>query len=388
MKSAIAILLYILSISCYPEEEGRLLWEEPNGGEALSKFKPGQIFLFPGAPMGGKAVENAVRVGIIDSGVASNHPQLHGYLENAKDFTGEGLADELGHGTSIALIALYGTGADKPPSVLLSAKVIRRNGKIRKEHVIEGIKWAAEQGAKIINLSLGFEGSRDEHDDLCSLIASHSDVFFVAAAGNSGPDTRLFPAACEIDNLISVSATDKDGNPADYSGAGAVYAPGSWPFLPEWSYFYKLGEAQARESELDQARRSFQRSIDIEPNAASYYQIGVLDLAEKKPPPAAIAQFERAVGIDPAMPEAHEMLGAALFLNGDFALAEKALRNAIDLYPEEAVFQNVRARAHFNLGQTLRRLNRNNEAYAAFSETKRLFPAYPRIDQMLGLVSP
>ncbi len=387
MKAAIAILLWTLSLPCHPEQEGRLLWESPDGREALSKFKPGQIFLFPGAPMGGKAVENAVRVGIIDSGVASQHPQLDGYLENAKDFTGEGLTDELGHGTSIALIALYGTGVEKPPSLLLSAKVVQRNGKIRKEHVIEGIKWATEQSAKIINLSLGFEGSRDEHNDLCSLIAGYRDVLFFAAAGNSGPDTRLFPAACGIDNLIPVSATDKDGKPADYSGAGAVYAPGSWSFLQEWSYFYKLGEAQAREGELDQARRSFQRSIDIEPNAASHYQIGVLDLAENKRP-AAISQFKHAIGIDPAMPEAHEMLGAALFLNGDFVLAEIALRNAIDLYPDEAVFQNMRARAHFNLGQTLRRLNRKNEAFAEFTETKRLFPAYPRIDQMLELVSP
>lgn len=385
MKPALASLLCVLSLPCYPSEEGQLLWESDNERQALSKFKPGQIFLFPRAPMGGKAIENPVRIGIVDSGVARKHPQLDGYLEDARDFTGEGLEDELGHGTSVALITLFGTGAEKPPSVLLSAKVVRRNGKIRKNEAIEGIKWAVDRGAKVINLSLGFEGSRNEHEDLCALVASSPDIMFVAAAGNSGPDTQVFPAACNVDNILPIGATGNDGKPAGYSGAGAVYAQGSWAFLPEWSYYYQLGQIQASNKDFVQARTAFQKSIDIEENAASHYQIGVLDLSEDKPS-AAIGRFENSIEIDPAMPEAHEMLGAALFVKGNFQLAEKSLRNAIDLYPDHADFQYQRARAHFNLGQTLRSLNRNKEAHIQFLETKRLVPAYPRIDQMLRLV--
>ena len=77
------------------------------------------------------------------------------------------------------------------------------------------------------------------------------------------------------------------------------------------------------------------------------------------------------------------MLGAALFIQGNYTQAEKSLNNAIDLYPDEPQTNLYLARAYFNLGQTLLRLNHIEAAKAAFEETKRREPNYPHLSQAL-----
>jgi len=207
----------------------------------------------------------------------------------------------------------------------------------------------------VINLSLGFNGDRKDHEGLCDAISHHADILFVAAAGNSGPDIKVFPAACGLSNLIPVAAADENGKPADYSGKGDVLAPGGVRFIKEWAYYYESAQALAKAGQLEKARHLYEKSISVEQNAESEFQIGLIDLNENKAD-AAIIQFNRAINIEPALAEAHEMLGATLYMQAKYPQAEKSLRTAIDLYPDSIQTNSYRARAHFNLGQTLLRL--------------------------------
>lgn len=185
--------------------------------------------LYPGVPLHGKAPDNCSLIGVIDSGVSSSHPQLAGYLRASVDFGGDGLEDTLGHGTAVALVALFGQGRTNPPCAILSAKVTDRFGNIREEAVVKAIDWMAEQGARVVNLSLGFRGNPDEYKALCAAIGRYPKIYFVAAAGNYGPDVAVFPAACGNGNISSVGALDESGKRADYSGLGTFYAPGAFP---------------------------------------------------------------------------------------------------------------------------------------------------------------
>ena len=354
---------------------GELFWDGaiPHGTELL---------LYPGVPLHGKAPENAVLVGVIDSGISSTHPQLAGYARACADFGGGGPEDTLGHGTMVALQLLFANGVSNPAMAILSANVTDAQGRIRQRAVIEAIDWVAEQGAAIVNLSLGFRGKDEDYRGLCAAIAGHPNIRFFAAAGNYGPDVKVFPSACGCENLKSVGAVDKSGGQAAYSGAGAIYAPGDALFLKDWAYHYEQGQALARDGKPQEARAEYERSLSVQPNAASEFGLGVLDLNQEDVA-ATTDRFERAIGLEPAFAEAHEMLGAARFLAGEYESAEAALRQSIALYPENDACLPSRARAYFNLGQTLVRLGRRGEARTAFETVKALMPDYPRIDVAL-----
>ncbi len=387
MRFAPILFALLVSPVCRGSNIGALLWEAGLDRAAYATANSGQRLLFPGVPVGGKAPKDAMLVGIIDSGVLLTHPQLAGYVSAARDFTGEGDDDVLGHGTAVALTALFSLGSTSPKAAIVSAKVVGRDGKIQKNKVIQAVQWMAARGVKIVNLSLGFPGSRTEHRDLCDALARRSGILFVAAAGNEGPDTEMFPAACKASNVMSVGANNEQGQLAAYSGRGSIRGPGQFVFLKEWAFYYQDAQELAKSGRLVEARQLYERSFQAELNAESAFQLGLLDLAERLIDPS-IAQFRLAIKIDPALAQAHEMLGAALFIRGEYQAAVKALRTAIDLYPEHIQTVPSRARAHFNLGQALLGLGLKGEARRAFEEAKRLLPAYPRIDEILQSIGP
>lgn len=361
--------------------EGTLFWDGADPRDHAGAAEGRQLF-YPGVPPGGRAPDDATVMGIVDSGISVGHPQLAGYVIAEKDFTGEGIQDHLGHGTAVALIALYGNGVSSPPVALAIAKVAGRDGRIRKAHVIAAIDWVVERGAMVVNLSLGFEGRRNEHDDLCTAIARHDGVMFVAAAGNSGPDVDVYPARCGLPNLMAVGATDPSGRPARYSGQGHVLAPGDVRFVKQWYYYYETAQGLARDGQLAQARALYEHSLEIEPSAEAQFQIGVLDLHEDKLA-AAIDRFRRAIRLNPGLAEAHEMLGSAQFMRKDYRSAEHALREALVQYPDTPHTRASRARANFNLGQVLMVVGRWSEAEQVLLETRRLAPDYPRLSEAL-----
>jgi len=96
------------------------------------------------------------------------------------------------------------------------------------------------------------------------------------------------------------------------------------------------------------------RALDLAPDAATWTQLGLVDLEQGKTADA-IAVLERAVQLDPDMVEPYNSLGAIRLETGDSAGAEKALRNAIRIEPNYAA-------AHNNLGNLLSSANRFEEA--------------------------
>jgi subtilisin family serine protease len=139
---------------------------------------------------------SGVTVAVLDTGIDDEHPAPEGQVRGHANFTdAESAADEHGHGTHVAsLIAGTGAGADgarhgvAPNASLLSAKVLNDDGAGQASWVIAGMEWAVDQGADVVNMSLG--GPATETDDpvveSLDALAEQTGTLFVVAAGNDG----------------------------------------------------------------------------------------------------------------------------------------------------------------------------------------------------------
>jgi hypothetical protein len=184
-----------------------------------------------GAPMawGQGITGKGIKVGILDTGIDSDHPDFAQRIAEVKDFTGERPNDNHGHGTHVAGI-LGGSGAASngkykgvaPECLLYIAKVLLGDGSGNTSDVIAGIDWMMQQGVQVINLSLGNEGASDGTDALsimCDGAVDHGLVVCVAA-GNSGPgDSTIGIPAC-AKNVITIGATSKSDQAASFSSRG------------------------------------------------------------------------------------------------------------------------------------------------------------------------
>ncbi|HEY8472918.1 MAG TPA: S8 family serine peptidase [Natronosporangium sp.] len=182
-----------------------------------------------GAPTAWQAgyTGEGVTVAVVDTGIDETHPDLAGRVTAARDFTGTGSDDTQGHGTHVAS-TIAGSGAASggryqgvaPDAALLDAKVcIGRS--CPESLIIAGIEWAAEQGAKVVNMSLSGPDT-PELDPLeqavDNLTASHG-VLFVTAAGNEGDDETVGSPA-SADAALAVGAVTKSDQLADFSSRG------------------------------------------------------------------------------------------------------------------------------------------------------------------------
>lgn len=176
------------------------------------------------------ATGEGTTIAILDTGVLSHHPGLRGRIAGSVDFTGEGPEDLNGHGTMVALIA---AGSLRPGPDILNVKVLDKNGFGREEDIASGMRWAADHGADILNMSLGIPRSCDGTCLLCTTATELYErrVAVGAAAGNFGPEVKCCPAQCEF--VLSSGALDYEGkNVADSSGPGDVYMTGSFDLVP------------------------------------------------------------------------------------------------------------------------------------------------------------
>jgi type VII secretion-associated serine protease mycosin len=179
-----------------------------------------------------------VVVAVIDTGVDGNHPDLSGNVltgYDAIDDTEGGDSDGNGHGTHVAgtVAAVTGNGEGiagvAPDAKVLPVKVLDAEGSGWSSDTAEGIVWAADNGAQVINLSLGSDSST-EAEETAVAYAIDNGVTVVAAAGNEREEgsPTSYPAAYE--GVIAVAATDADDEIAEYSNRGDyvdVAAPGS-----------------------------------------------------------------------------------------------------------------------------------------------------------------
>jgi len=189
-----------------------------------------------------------VRVAVIDSGIDLAHPDLSRSVAVAKSFVGGSAQDTRGHGTIVAgIIAAQldngvGIAGLALAAELVVAKVVAPSGTISVSAEARAIHWAVDQGARVVNVSLG--GLRDPRNparDTYSRLEQEAIAYavkrgavVVAAVGNSDQAPRTpwrfasYPAA--LPHVLGVSALTRSGASPAFSNRDAVYndvaAPG------------------------------------------------------------------------------------------------------------------------------------------------------------------
>ncbi|MGW3025738.1 type VII secretion-associated serine protease mycosin [Streptomyces sp. NPDC001221] len=215
-----------------------------------------------------------ITVAVLDTGVDATHPDLAGNVLPGKDMVGFGAqrGDRpwARHGTAMAgLIAGHGHGIGDsdgvmgiaPEAKILPVRVILEDGdpartkarNTRGNALAEGIRWAADHGADVINLSLG-DDSDSAHpeaaEDEAVQYALKKGVVVVASAGNGGDkgDHISYPAA--YPGVIAATAVDRNDTRASFSTRrwyATVSAPGVDVVIadPDRKYYEGWGTSAA-----------------------------------------------------------------------------------------------------------------------------------------------
>ncbi|MFE8942776.1 S8 family serine peptidase [Streptomyces sp. NPDC007856] len=183
-----------------------------------------------GAPVAWKAgyTGKGVKVAVLDTGVDTSHPDLKDQVIASRNFSGAADAtDHFGHGTHVASI-VAGTGAKSggkykgvaPDAEILNGKVLDDTGSGDDSGILAGMEWAAQQGASVVNLSLGGYDSPgiDPLEAEVDKLSATKGILFAIAAGNDGPDSISSPGSA--DAALTVGAVDKKDKLADFSSTG------------------------------------------------------------------------------------------------------------------------------------------------------------------------
>ncbi len=178
-----------------------------------------------------------VIVAVVDTGVRCTHQDLAGRVLHGTDFVspgGDGCNDQNGHGTHVAgiIAAAAGNGlgiAGGAPAVkILPVRVLDASGSGYSSNVAQGIIWAADHGARVINLSLG--GTTASNGTRSAIqYANSKGAIVLAAAGNGGEtgNAPMYPGA--FPEAVAVAAVDQHLQHPSFSNSGSyvdVSAPG------------------------------------------------------------------------------------------------------------------------------------------------------------------
>ncbi|MFF7195136.1 type VII secretion-associated serine protease mycosin [Streptomyces sp. NPDC008079] len=215
-----------------------------------------------------------VTVAVLDTGVDATHPDLTGQVLTGKDMVGFGAGrgdrSWARHGTGMAAIIAghgHGPGHDSgvmgiaPKAKVLPVRVIledkdpqRSKARTSKGNALpDGIRWAVDHGADVINLSLGDDSATAAPvaaEDEAIRYALGKGVVVVASAGNGGEeaDRSSYPAA--YPGVIAVAAVDRNGQHAAFSTRrwyASVSAPGVDVVIadPDRTYYEGWGTSAA-----------------------------------------------------------------------------------------------------------------------------------------------
>jgi subtilisin family serine protease len=187
-----------------------------------------------------------VTVAVLDSGVGP-HAALEGRVLPGRSFVAgrsrDDTADRNGHGTAMAgIIAAnvhdhLGTAGVAQRVRILPVTVLDERGLGTDQDAAQGIAWAVDQGADVINVSLGGEWP-SEAMKAAVQYARDKGVVVVAAVGNDGPGVAVrYPAA--YPDVIAVGAVDRSGAHLELSNTGPevdIVAPGASILAPDLPY--------------------------------------------------------------------------------------------------------------------------------------------------------
>ncbi|MEV0953963.1 S8 family serine peptidase [Promicromonospora sp. NPDC050249] len=176
-----------------------------------------------------------VTVAVLDTGIDATHPDLDEVVVGERDFSGKGdVVDGDGHGTHVAsILAGSGDASDgvnkgvAPDADLLVGKVLDDNGDGTLSGVIEGMEWAAAEGADVVNLSLGslfFDVPSPDAVAVDELTATYGTLFVVSAGnyGELGQGSVGSPGIAE--KALTVGAVDDADEVTVYSSRGGADA--------------------------------------------------------------------------------------------------------------------------------------------------------------------
>jgi thermitase len=218
-----------------------------------------------------------INIAVLDTGVNMNHRELQGKIGKCFDFVDlegidttdfvgrtkgldDNVEDEVGHGTHVSgILVAKGLEMDEgicPDCRIMAVRVLatmksgdRLVGAGIVDNINNGIKWAVDNGADIINMSLGIKhtGGGLPHQDVIRYALSKG-VTVVAASGNDGSAERYYPGA--LPGVIAVGAVDNTGTVTNFTSYGAnitVVAPGVnvYSSFAHNGYAFASGTSQA-----------------------------------------------------------------------------------------------------------------------------------------------
>ena len=176
----------------------------------------------------------SIPIAVVDSGVDSTHPDLNTKILPGWNWVNgsPNTADLLGHGTAVAGSAAavsnngIGVAGVAWANPIMPLVVLDSNNSATYSNMAAAITYAADHGARIINMSLGSTYNSSTLQSATEYAWNHNAVVF-AAAGNNGNSTPFYPAAHP--NVVAVSATNSNDVLASWSNYGTwidVAAPG------------------------------------------------------------------------------------------------------------------------------------------------------------------
>ncbi|ADB35334.1 peptidase S8 and S53 subtilisin kexin sedolisin [Kribbella flavida DSM 17836] len=177
-----------------------------------------------------------VKVAVLDTGYDESHPDLEKQVVGSASFVpDQPVQDGHGHGTHVAsTVAGLGTASAgrrkgiAPGAQLLVGKVLDDQGGGLDSEAIAGMEWAVQQGAKVVNLSLGGLPSdgTDPMSEAVDRLSKSSGALFVVAAGNAGAEETVgTPGAAAA--ALTVGAVDSDDRLASFSSRGPRLGDGA-----------------------------------------------------------------------------------------------------------------------------------------------------------------
>lgn len=185
---------------------------------------PGNLWHLPKDiwnPIWAKVTGRGVRAAVLDTGMNS-HDLLPEPVEARSFVSGQNWRDGNGHGTHCAGTVLGREGIGLAPAAsLLVGKVLSNSGSGSSDGIAQGIRWAADNGADVISMSLGSGSPYDPMEQAIKYAWSKGCVV-VSAAGNSGftgsRNTIGYPA--KYRDSLCIGAYRSDGQRASFSSGG------------------------------------------------------------------------------------------------------------------------------------------------------------------------